>query len=663
MINPIFIDFETFSSENIKAGGAYRYTMSFDFEILLVGYAIGDGDVVIVDVANDAAEWRRFKDLIRDERYTIVAHNAQFERLCLKAYGIDIPADRFLCTASLALYAGFPESLKMVSSALNLKEGKKGTGLALIKFFCLPQQDKAGNTYRNYMQDFPEKAEEFIDYLRYDVLSEREVYHRLEYCMFPDSEREVYALDQYINDTGIKVDIGLATNAEKINNEFCDGLKNRIKDLYGISSLKSTAQLKNFCLIRTGKSFDSFRKEDIDAIIEECNDEQVADVLESRKIINKTSNAKYTAMLNCVCPDGRVHGLYRYCGAGRTGRFAGRLVQMQNLPRNYINELDSCREDAKNVDLATFELFWGNVPGMLSQLIRTAFIADEGKTFVVADYSAIEARVLAGLACEEWRLDAFRNGKDIYVVSASRTFSLPEEQCGKGTHYRQQGKVTELALGYGGWVGAMETMDYEKSIDPALYKDIILRWRDASPRIVEFWEVLESKAKLCIRNKARVDVIQHGVWVCRFEWFEENSSLAILLPSGRRLFYPECKIKTKSIKGRECSVITYMGTDLTGKWSELNTYGGKLTENLTQAVSRDILVYGMQTIRDRYPEVDIVGHIHDETVNEVPVDDFGEPVVSLKEICQAMASTPEWAEPFGIPLNAEGFISNYYKKD
>lgn len=663
MINPIFVDFETFSSEDIKAGGAYRYTSAIDFEILLVGYAAGDGDVVIVDVANDSAEWKRFKDVIQDERYTIVAHNAQFERLCLKAYGVDIPADRFLCTASLALYAGFPESLKMVSSALNLKEGKKGTGLALIKFFCLPQQDKSGNTYRNYMQDFPEKAEEFIDYLRYDVLSEREAYHRLEYCDFPESEREVYALDQYINDAGIKIDTELATNAEKINNEFCDGLKNRIKDLYGISSLKSTAQLKNFCLIRTGKSFDSFRKEDIDAIIEECNDEQVADVLESRKIINKTSNAKYTSMLSCVCPDGRVHGLYRYYGAGRTGRFAGRLVQMQNLPRNYIHELDSCREDAKNVDLATFELFWGDAPGMLSQLIRTAFIADTGKVFVVADYSAIEARVLAGLAREEWRLDAFRNGKDIYVVSASRTFSLPEEQCGKGTHYRQQGKVTELALGYGGWVGAMETMDYEKSIDPALYKDIILRWRDASPRIVGFWEVLENKAKLCIRNKTRVDVIQYGVWVCAFEWFTENSSLAILLPSGRRLFYPECKIKTKSIKGRERSVITYMGTDLTGKWSELDTYGGKLTENLTQAVSRDILVYGMQTIRARYPEVDIVGHIHDETVNEVPVDDFGDPVVSLNEICQAMASTPGWAEPFGIPLNAEGFISNYYKKD
>lgn len=284
MINPIYIDFETYSSEDIKTGGAYRYTSAIDFEILLVGYAVGDGDVVIVDVANDSAEWKRFKDVIQDERYTIVAHNAQFERLCLKAYGINIPAKRFLCTASLALYAGFPESLKMVSEALNLKEGKKGTGLALIKFFCLPQQDKAGNTYRNYMRDFPEKAEEFMDYLRYDVLSEREAYHRLEYCDFPESEREVYALDQYINDAGIKIDTELATNAEKINNEFCDGLKNRIKDLYGISSLKSTAQLKNFCLIRTGKSFDSFRKEDIDGIIEECNDEQVADVLESRKL-------------------------------------------------------------------------------------------------------------------------------------------------------------------------------------------------------------------------------------------------------------------------------------------------------------------------------------------------------------------------------------------
>lgn len=516
MINPIYIDFETYSSEDIKTGGAYRYTSAIDFEILLVGYAVGDGDVVIVDVANDSAEWKRFKDVIQDERYTIVAHNAQFERLCLKAYGINIPAKRFLCTASLALYAGFPESLKMVSSALNLKEGKKGTGLALIKFFCLPQQDKTGNTYRNYMQDFPEKAEEFIDYLRYDVLSEREAYHRLEYCGFPESEREVYALDQYINDAGIKIDTELATNAEKINNEFCDGLKHRIKDLYGISSLKSTAQLKNFCLIRTGKNFDSFRKEDIDAIIEECNDEQVADVLESRKIINKTSNAKYTSMLNCVCPDGRVHGLYRYYGAGRTGRFAGRLVQMQNLPRNYITELDACRDDAKKGDLSTFEMFWGDAPGMLSQLIRTAFIADTGKIFVVADYSAIEARVLAGLAREEWRLDAFRNGKDIYVVSASRTFSLPENQCGKGTHYRQQGKVTELALGYEGWVGAMEVMDYEKSIDPALYKDIILRWRDASPRIVEFWETLDSRAKLCIRNKKRVDVIVYGVWVCAF---------------------------------------------------------------------------------------------------------------------------------------------------
>lgn len=663
MINPIFIDFETFSSEDIKAGGAYRYTMSFDFEILLVGYAVGDSDVVIIDVADDKTGWGKFISLIEDTQHTIVSHNAQFERLCLKAYGVDIPADRFLCTASLALYAGFPESLKMLSAALNLKEGKKGTGLALIKFFSLLQQSKKDGTYRNYMKDYPEKAEEFKDYLRYDVLSEREAYHRLEYCMFPDSEREVYALDQYINDAGIKVDIGLATNAENLNNNFCEGLKNRIKNLYNISSLKSTKQLQDFCFARSGITFDSFRKEDIDGIIAACNDNQVTEVLEARKIINKTSNAKYTAMLNCVCPDGRVHGLYRYYGAGRTGRFAGRLVQMQNLPRNYINELDSCREDAKNVDLATFELFWGDAPGMLSQLIRTAFIADEGKIFVVADYSAIEARVLAGLAREEWRLDAFRNGKDIYVVSASRTFSLPEEQCGKGTHYRQQGKVTELALGYGGWVGAMETMDYEKSIDPALYKDIILRWRDASPRIVEFWEVLESKAKLCIRNKTRVDVIQYGVWVCAFEWFTENSSLAILLPSGRRLFYPECKIKTKSIKGRERSVITYMGTDLTGKWSELDTYGGKLTENLTQAVSRDILVYGMQTIRDRYPEVDIVGHIHDETVNEVPVDDFGEPVVSLKEICQAMASTPEWAEPFGIPLNAEGFISNYYKKD
>ena len=252
----------------------------------------------IIDVANDAPRWRRFKDLIQDERYTIVAHNAQFERLCLKAYGIDIPADRFLCTASLALYAGFPESLKMLSAALNLKEGKKGTGLALIKFFSLLQQSKKDGAYRNYMKDYPEKAEEFKDYLRYDVLSEREAYHRLEYCMFPDSEREVYALDQYINDAGIKVDIALATNAENLNNNFCEGLKNRIKNLYNISSLRSTKQLQDFCFARSGITFDSFRKEDIDGIIAACNDNQVTEVLEARKIINKTSNAKYLSLIH-----------------------------------------------------------------------------------------------------------------------------------------------------------------------------------------------------------------------------------------------------------------------------------------------------------------------------------------------------------------------------
>lgn len=665
-MKPIFIDFETYSSEDIKSGGAYRYTQSPDFEILLIGYAVGNGAVHIVDMTQPVqCGYEEFLDLIRDEQYTIVAHNAQFERLCLKAYGIDIPADRFMCTATLALYAGFPESLGNLSKALDLQEGKKGTGLALIKFFCQPQKptkDKP-EEYRNIPKYFPDKWDEFIDYLRYDILSEREALGRLDYCDFPQSEIYLYKLDQDINDNGIAIDLELAERAEALNDEYCDGLKNEIKTKYGISSLKSTIQLKNFVMIQTGKNFDSFRKEDIDTIIAECDNERVDEVLNARKIINKTSNAKYTSMRNCVCFDGRVHGLYRFYGAGRTGRWAGRLVQMQNLPRNYIHDLDGARDNAKHFCLADFQTFWGNVPDTLSQLIRTTFVAPEGTTFHIADYSAIEARVLACLCREEWRIDAFKHSKDIYAVSASMTFGLPVEECGKGTHYRQQGKVTELALGYGGWVGAMSTMDYEKAIDPALYKDIILRWRAASPRVVEFWEALDSRAKLCIRNKKDVQVIRYGVHVCTFQWFNENNSLAILLPSGRRLFYPFCRIATKNVHGRDREVITYRGQDLTGKWADLDTYGGKLTENITQAISRDLLAYGMQTIVQRYPMVKIVGHIHDETVNETPLDDFGDPVVSLDEICTAMAATPKWAEVFGIPLKAEGFTSNYYKKD
>lgn len=666
-MKPIFIDFETYSSEDIKSGGAYRYTQSPDFEILLIGYAVGNGAVHIVDMTSLDAydQFAGFINLISNEQYTIVAHNAQFERLCLKAYGIGIPADRFMCTATLALYAGFPESLSSLSKALDLQEGKKGTGLALIKFFCQPQKpmkDKPEG-YRNLPEDYPEKWEEFIDYLRYDVLSEREALGLLDYCDFPQSEIELYKLDQDINDNGIAIDLELAERAEALNDEYCEGLKNEIKTKYGISSLKSTMQLKDFVMIQTGKNFDSFRKEDIDAIMAECDNERVDEVLSARKIINKTSNAKYTAMRNCVCFDGRVHGLYRFYGAGRTGRWAGRLVQMQNLPRNYIHDLDGARDSAKHLCLADFQTFWGNVPDTLSQLIRTTFVAPKGTTFHIADYSAIEARVLACLCREEWRIDAFRHSKDIYAVSASMTFGLPVEECGKGTHYRQQGKVTELALGYSGWVGAMSAMDYEKAIDPSLYRDIILRWRDASPRIVEFWEALDSCAKLCIRNKRDVQVIRYGVHVCTFQWFKENNSLAILLPSGRRLFYPFCRIATKSVHGRDREVITYKGQDLTGKWADLCTYGGKLTENITQAVSRDLLAYGMQEIVKRYPAVKIVGHIHDETVNETPLDGFGDPVVSLDEICTAMAATPEWAKPFGIPLKAEGFTSKYYKKD
>lgn len=665
----IFIDFETYSDVDIKKGGMYRYVESEDFEILLIGYAIDDGPFQCIDLTqyDDCHDFFR---LIQQPDTLIYAHNATFERLCLRAYGYDIPASKFRCTATLSLYAGFPESLGKVSQAMKLTDGKLDTGLNLIKLFCVPQRDGK----RIYPEEYPEKWESFKEYLKYDILSEREIESKLRHIEIPAAEIENYAIDQAINDRGCRIDIHLASKAKTIFDNYMAVLNAKVHEKYGIASLKSSKQINDFVFAMTGKQFDSINKDTIDGIIKECDNEDVTRVLTARKIAYKTSVAKFGAMLDCVCKDGTVKGLYRFYGANRTGRWAGRMVQMQNLTKSYFEtdeELEAAREDVKSFGLDDLILMYDNIPSLLSQLLRTAFIARKGYKFKVADFSAIEARVIACLANEQWRIDTFRRGGDIYITSAARTFGLDEASIDKHSPYRQQGKVTELALGYGGWVGAIKTMDKKGAIPEDAIKDIILRWRDASPNIVKLWRELENSAKRAVMAKREVPVIIDGRTICTFYWIPQFNTLAMRLPSGRSLHYPFASVKNKTIRyangdSKDVEAICYYGVAGTadkgrpaGSWCELDTYGGKLTENLIQAFSRDLLASALKNVLSLRPgDSGIVGHVHDELIDEV-LEDGGE---SLDDVCTAMCILPEWAKVFDIPLNAEGFESYFYKK-
>lgn len=665
----VFIDFETYSDVDIKKGGMYKYTESDNFEILLIGYAIDDGPFQCVDLTK-FDDPQQFFSLVQEPDTLIYAHNATFERLCLRAYGYDIPASKFRCTATLSLYAGFPESLGKVSQAMELTDGKLDTGLSLIKLFCVPQKDGK----RIYPEEYPEKWEDFKKYLKYDILSEREIEAKLRHIEIPASEIENYAIDQAINDRGCRIDVHLASKAKTIFDKYMAVLNAKIHEKYGITSLKSSKQINEFIFAMTGKQFDSINKDTIDGIIKECDNEDVTRVLAARKIAYKTSVAKFGAMLDCVCKDGTVKGLYRFYGANRTGRWAGRMVQMQNLTKSYFDtdaELEQAREDVKNFGLDDLTLMYDNIPSLLSQLLRTAFIARKGYKFKVADFSAIEARVIACLANEQWRIDTFRRGGDIYITSAARTFGLDEASIDKHSPYRQQGKVTELALGYGGWVGAIKTMDKKGAIPEDEIKGIILRWRDASPNIVKLWRELENAAKRTITAKREVPVVIGGRTICTFYMIPQFHTLAMRLPSGRSLHYPFASIKHKTIRyangdSKDVEAICYHGVAGTadkgrpaGSWCELDTYGGKLTENLIQAVSRDLLASALKNVLSLRPgDSGIVGHVHDELIDEV-LEDGGE---SLDDVCTAMCILPEWAKVFDIPLNAEGFESYFYKK-
>lgn len=669
----LFIDFETYSGTDIKSAGTYKYCEDSTFEILLCGYSFdNETDVNIIDLSeNGGAEafGALFSKVEDDPDITIVAHNATFERVCLKEYGYCIDPMRFMCTANMALYCGLPPSLDAVSQILDLKSKKLGTGKKLIRYFSVPCKPTKTNGMRtrNLPRHDPEAWEEFKEYLKYDVLSEKEIFYKLSRFEFPEMEKKIYAADQRINDYGIKADLQLAEAAQDMDEEYKIRLAGTALEKYGIASLKSMPQLKGFIKDRTGIVIDSLNKSSIDDVITQIrgakgvSDEDkdaVLDVIDLRREVGKTSNAKYTAILASAGADDRIRGLFRYYGANRTGRWAGRLVQLQNLPQNHIDELDDARNLAKLHDLDLMSMIYDRPTHILSQLIRTVFIAPEGYTFSVADFSAIEARVIAWVANEDWRLELFKNPEaDIYCASASKMFGVPVH---KGDELRQRGKVAELALGYGGGVNALTTMDTKKALSEEEKPEILLKWREANGKIVSLWKKLETAAKKCISTRQdQVFVIDE---FSRMVFRYESGAMTIELPSGRKLFYPSARLGSRTVQGAngdfDVQDISYMGQDqTTGKWVKLHTYGGKLTENVVQAVSRDLLANAIFKVFEL--GYDIVLHVHDEIAAEIPKD--GNEDAVLEAMITAMCTAPEWAR--NIPLRAAGYITDYYKKD
>lgn len=645
MARKLHIDFETFSSIDIKSCGAYKYTESVDFEILATGWAIDDGPVY----KEKGLPWQ-VTELLKDPEIEVHAANAVFERLCLKAYGYDIPIDRFHCVLVKALYCGLAGSLEKVSQALNLGEkGKLSTGKALIRYFCIPCKPTKvnGMRTRNLPEHSPEKWDEFMEYLHNDVESEREAEKLLSQYEMPEFERINWIMDQEINDRGVLLDMELIQNAVDFDYLFTHDKTVEMKELTGLQNPNSVSQLKDF-LDMYDVQLPSLGKPQIEEYLN--NGEEVPRVirkaLEGRLLLSKSSVKKYTAMMNCECYDGRAHGLFQFYGANRTGRWAGRLIQLQNLPQNHMKELDKARNILKE-GMYDPDAFGLPIPNVLSELIRTAIIAPEGHTFVVSDFSAIEARVLSWIAQEQWRLDVFNTHGKIYEASAAMMFNVPIGKVAKGSALRQRGKTAELALGYQGGPDAMERMDRDKVLSPQERKQIVKLWRDANPNIVELWNDVNDCAIHTITTGK-----ENKVGFCIFRI--EGDYFTIELPSGRKLYYRNPSLGVNRFGSVS---ICFEGMDaLTKQWSTTETYGGKLVENIVQAISRDLLAYGMQLLREK--RYDIVMHIHDEVVVEVP-EYVGEN--SLNIINALLGSPVPWAE--GLPLKAEGYETKYYMKD
>ena len=660
IVRMLLLDYETRSSVNIAKAGVYRYTESPDWAPLLLSVSVNGGPTVVYDIANGEEPPVEILKALVDPDVVKLAHNAVFERIATSVYlrrwhpeyfhgygtgddtvGGYLDPRGWHCSMVWASYLGLPLSLESVGAVLGFEKQKLKEGKDLIRYFCTPCKPTVANGGRCWHtpEDAPEKWELFKSYNKRDTEVEVQIYERLSRFPIPDFIWKQYWRDQTINDRGILIDPVMVQNAIKISEISKNSLTEKLQVMTHLDNPNSVAQMKQY-LISQGVHAESLGKKQVAALIPTVSPE-VAEVLVLRQQISKSSVKKYEAMENVVCEDGRCRGLFQFWGT-HTGRWAGRLIQLQNLPQNHLPDLEQARNLVKDGDYEMLSILYDNVPAVLSELIRTAFVARDGYKFIVADYSAIEARVLSYLAGETWRSEVFRTGGDIYCESASHMFGVPVVKHGVNGELRQKGKIAELALGYGGSVGALKQMG---AIEMGLTEDelqpLVNSWRSTNPRIVEYWWTIDRAIKTAIKKGVKTSVGPIDIWV-------ESQMLFIRLPSGRCIVYPQPAIGTNKY-GTES--ITYAGTDTAKKWTRVESYGPKFVENIVQAYSRDVLANAMANLSDRF----ICAHVHDELIIEAPED------TDLQTICNIMGQTPGWAP--GLILRADGYETPFYKKD
>lgn len=641
------IDIESFSSVNLQKSGVYKYASSEDFEILLFGYSVDGGEVQVVDLALGETIPQEILEALQDDEVIKWAFNASFERICLSAF-LGMPVGEYLspgswrCSMIWSATLGLPLSLEGVGAVLGLEKQKLTEGKNLIKYFCVPcAPTKAnGGRTRNLPMHDMEKWNSFKAYNLRDVETEMGIQQKL--ARFPVTNEiwDEYHLNEEINDRGIGIDMVFVEGAIAMDDKSKKNLTETIQDMTNLDNPNSVQQMKNY-LAENGLEMESLGKKEVAEILKVAP-EHLREVLSLRQQLAKSSVKKYTAMQNAVCGDGRARGMFQFYGANRTGRFSGRLIQLQNLPQNHMFDLSEARAIVRSGDYEVMDMLYEDIPDTLSQLIRTAFVPQNGRKFIVADFSAIEARVLSWLAGEKWRMEVFAKNGDIYCETASRMFGVPVEKHGLNGHLRQKGKQAELSCGYGGSVGALKAMGalamgmQEEELQP-----LVDSWRAANPHIVDFWWEVDRAVKMVVKQRIPAEV-------CGIKMYWKSGFLFLVLPSGRKLAYVKPRMGENKFGGES---VTYEGVGATKKWERLESYGPKFVENIVQAISRDVLIYAMQTLRN----CSIVAHVHDEIIIEA---DRG---MSLEAVCEQMGRTPPWAK--GLILNADGYECEFYKKD